>query len=300
MCNAKRYVLAMGSVILALAIAAPATPAAEKVHVQGKQGKLKQELFAGEATVEHNLPAISGVEAMVDEAGASASVRAMRADERATVLEESRKVKANIDLWSQRIHGKLAEVKKRLDALDLHEIDSERVFVDDFAEILDDLDGEARAIEQAWSTVRGEYGLWREALAKAPDSYRAVAAMFESKAAEHDDASLKLHYADFAAVAHKFAKRYENKSSQAAEGQLQLERQMVFVGRSRELIRDITSLLETVPATDEGVEVAIFCRRVNEYIKVFETSVKMLKGMADQLGEDEEPARPAPIPPVAA
>jgi hypothetical protein len=192
-------------------------------------------------------------------ANVAASAAPLSAVQQAKILEESRKVKTNLELWPQRVRAKLAEVKLRLDSLDLQQIKSQRIVVADFEELLETVDEEAEAIEQAWTSVKGEFSLWRDAVKQAPDSYRAVAAVFEAKAAELDDETLKIHYADFALASHKLAKKYEEKSRHMASQQLDIERQMAFVGKSREFIKHVRLFLAAVPATEEGLEVEAFC-----------------------------------------
>lgn len=209
----------------------------------------------------------------------------------AKILEDSRKLKTNLELWPERVRAKLDAVKLRLDTLDLQQIESQRLVVGDFEEVLELVDEEAAAIEQAWTSVKGEFSLWQDAVAQAPDSFRAVAAVFEAKAAKLDDATLKSHYADFASASRKLAKKYEDKSSQMATQQLEIEWQMEFVGKSREFIKDVKSFLATVPATEEGLEVEVFCKRLNDYIHAFQASVKLLKSMGDQLGEEKQPPK---------
>jgi hypothetical protein len=205
------------------------------------------------------------------------------------ILQQSHKIKANLELWPERVRAKLDAVKLQLDSLDLKQIESQRLLVGDFEELLDLVDEEAGAIEEAWASVKGEFSLWRDAVSQAPESFQAVASVFEAKAADVDDATLKLHYADFASASRSLAKKYEEKSSAMATQQREIERQMAFVGKSREFIKDVKSFLAAVPATEEGVEVEVFCKRLNAYIKAFQTSVELLKGMATQLGDEKQP-----------
>src|SRR5689334_11095080 len=94
-----------------------------------------------------------------------------------TILRQAKKVKNDLEIWPVRVQEKLAQVKESLDSLDLQEIKMQRGAVNDFEELLEVVDTEAEAIEDAWGSVKGELALWRDAVTKAPDSFRALASV---------------------------------------------------------------------------------------------------------------------------
>ena len=103
-------------------------------------------------------------------------------------------------MWSERFRERLAEADKRFRTLDLNEITSLKVVASDIAEILNDLDEEAKTIVDSYGQVMSAFGLWKEAVARAPESFRAVAAEFERKAGQIEQPEIKSYYADFAAT----------------------------------------------------------------------------------------------------
>ncbi|MBS0202908.1 MAG: hypothetical protein JSS49_08430 [Planctomycetes bacterium] len=205
-------------------------------------------------------------------------------------LEHSRKVRANLEMWPERVRRRLTEAEQRLKGLDLKEIKTQKMFAQDFDEILQDLDEEALAIQDAFGKITTDLLLYREAVAQAPASFRGVAAAFEKKATESDDLSLKGHYADFAATSHKLAERYEAKYKTLITLEKELATKLQFVAKSRIFIADVKDFISTIPATEEGLEVEAFVKRLNAYVTVFQDSIKMLKGLSDQIGQ--EPTSP--------
>lgn len=230
----------------------------------------------------------------------AASSAPISSDRQADLLEQSRKVKSNLDLWPTRVKGKLQEVSRQLETFDVREITSQRIALDDFAELLDMIDEGAAAIEESWADVKGEFALWRDAVTKAPDSFRALSSMYEATAAGEDDETLKLHYADLASASRKLAEYYEKQSRELDGQQQEIQRKVAYVGRSRTYIKRVKEFLATVPATAEGADVQAFCQRLNEYIKAFHESVGLFKGLADKLSQGQKPSKPAPQPPAEA
>jgi hypothetical protein len=110
-------------------------------------------------------------------------------------IEQSRKIRANLEMWPDRVHRRLAEAEQRLKGIDLREIQGPVLLAQDFEEILSDLDEEAAAIQDAFGKITTDLTLYQEAVAQAPASFRAVGAAFEKKAADCDDPVLMEHYA---------------------------------------------------------------------------------------------------------
>lgn len=204
-------------------------------------------------------------------------------------IEQSRKVRANLEMWPERVRHRLAEAEQRLKGLDFQEIKTQKLFAQDFHEILTDLDQEAAAIQEAFSSVTTDLELYREAVAQAPASFRSVATAFEQKALENQDPSLKGHYADFSSTSRNLAQRYEDKHKSLVSLEKELKEKLIFVTKSREFIADVKDFVSTIPATEEGLEVEAFVKRLNAYINVFQDSIKMLKGLSDQVGKESAP-----------
>ena len=206
-------------------------------------------------------------------------------------MEQSRKIRANLEMWPQRVHRRLMEAEQRLKGIDLREIQGQVLLAQDFEEILADLDEEAAAIQDAFGKITTDLKLYQEAVAQAPASFRAVAAAFEKKASDCDDPVLKGHYADFATTSLSMAARYEEKHKFLVALERDLEAKLKFVARSRAFIGDVKSFLSTIPKTEEGIAVESFVKRLNAYVNVFQDSIKMLKGLSDQIGK--EPVSPS-------
>jgi len=205
-------------------------------------------------------------------------------------IEQSRKIRANLEMWPDRVHRRLAEAEQRLKGIDLREIQGQVLLAQDFEEILSDLDEEAAAIQDAFGKITTDLTLYQEAVAQAPASFRAVGAAFEKKAAECDDPVLMEHYADFASTSRSLALRYEEKHKFLLALERDLESKLKFVARSRAFISDVKSFLSTIPKTEEGIAVESFVKRLNTYVNVFQDSIRMLKGLSDQIGK--EPVSP--------
>lgn len=205
-------------------------------------------------------------------------------------IEQSRKIKANLEMWPQRVRDRLTEANTRLKGLDFQQIKTQRLFASDFMEILEDLDEEASALQDSFSKVTTDLVLYREAVAQAPASFRALATAFEQKATENDDESLKIHYADFSAVSRSLATRYEAKHKTLLTLEKNLADKMAFVTKSRKFILDVREFISTIPSTEEGLEVERFVERLNTFVTVFQESIQMLKGLSDQVGK--EPTSP--------
>jgi len=243
------------------------------------------------------VPGIASAQSSGREAGLGNTQEVNRAElpVAADPFQQSQKIKANLEVWPERMARRLAEANQRVTELDLKEIKAHRMLVQEFGTILDDIDEEAAAIQDAFSKVTTDLKLYQEALVQAPASFRAIAVAFETKATASDDITLKENYADFAAVSRSMANRYEARSKSLVTTERDIQDKIIFVAKSRVFISDVKQFLSTIPANEAGIEVERFVKRLNLYIKTFQDSVRMLKNLSEKLDtESSSPGSPQP------
>lgn len=208
---------------------------------------------------------------------------------------QSQKIKANLEVWPDRMARRLTEANQRVTELDLKEIKAHKMLVQEFGAILDDIDEEAAAIQDAFSKVTTDLKLYQEALAQAPQSFRSIAAVFEAKASTCDEITLKENYADFAGVSRSLANRYEARAKTLVTTERDIQDKVVFVAKSRVFIADVKQFLAQIPANESSLEVDRFVKKLNDYIKTFQDSVRMLKNLSEKLdSESSSPKSPEP------
>jgi hypothetical protein len=208
------------------------------------------------------------------------------------VFERAKAVKTSLSVWSERMHKSLDELKRLESKLDLREIDAQKVVLDDFGTILADVRSEAEALLAARDKFQMDFRLYRQALVQAPSAFEAVAKDFERKAGEESEQSLKEHYVDFAKSAKSLARTYATRVKEIDAQEVQTAKKIVFVERSIRFVDDVHRFLEVIPATNEGVEVQRYIKRINEYIHVFHETFNLLKGTVDKIAEPQ----PGPSP----
>ncbi|MFN0054001.1 MAG: hypothetical protein ACKV0T_17620 [Planctomycetales bacterium] len=208
-------------------------------------------------------------------------------------LEQSKKLKADLEVWPERVRKQLAAIEAKLQGMDLKQVRAERMLADDFAEVLGRLDDEAQLIEESYAGITPILGRWREAVEKSPLVFRALGAAFDEKAAESDEKDLKTHYADFASAARTLAGKYDQKAKTLATLETDLQRKLQYVGKSRKFIGDVRQFLAAIPASEEAIEVERFAKRLNAYIAVFNDAVKSLKDLSHEVGSERQ-APPSP------
>lgn len=213
-------------------------------------------------------------------------------------LKAARPVKANIDTWGSRVAKSVQEFEERVQALDLHRIDHQRLAVTELRHILDDVQQAADSILEGYAPFQTNVELYARALAQAPPTFTALAESFQKKAGEQDHQDLAGVYADFAETSRRLAKKYLARRQELLRQQQDVEQKIRFVRQSKLVIKDVQELLEVIPATEEGEVVETYIRRINEYVDGFLKVIQAVKGTADKIGEPKPSASPEkPIQP---
>lgn len=202
--------------------------------------------------------------------------------------QEQRQVKANIELWQDRVQKKLQQVDRIVSGLDLRQIESQKMAVDSLLEVLNQLDEEARSIVSAHQQVKPDLKLYREALLKAPAVFRKIADGLDKKASERQAGLIKTGYADFASEARKLAANYESQAAGVGGLEAELAQKMALVYESQQFIADVRELLKAIP-TSHGIETQKFVERLNVYISVLRQAIDAMKGAADRISEPQSP-----------
>lgn len=214
------------------------------------------------------------------------------------LAQRKEEVRANIELWEDRVRTKLQQIDQILAGLDLEQIQSRSIAVRKLCEILDDLDEEALAIIDAHTQVGPDLKLYRQALLQAPDVFRRIAEDLDKRATEKKSTFIKEAYADFAAEARNLATSYETKAGAIDTLQNEIDKKMEFVVESREFITDVRGFLRAIP-TDHGLETETLINRINAYIQVFQEAIDAMKGVADSIGGQPQPTAPTDAPEAA-
>jgi hypothetical protein len=212
--------------------------------------------------------------------------------DRREAMEKGREIKANVDLWGERVRRKCQETEKVLQGLDLKKIEGQKVAKDQLLDLLDELDLEAAQILDAYSSVITDLRMYRKAVAAAPAALDAMAVEFERKAEGVQSEQLKAAYADGSAMVRKMARGYETRSKSTDGTEANMEKQIGFVRESRTFIQDVKELLDVLP-TEKGLETEKWVERVNTYIESFQNVVHLIKETGTKLGE--EPTTPTRV-----
>jgi ribosomal protein L10 len=199
-------------------------------------------------------------------------------------------MRANIELWEDRVEAKIEKLVKSLQGLDLKKIQNQKITVDELQSILDELDEEAQAILNAHGQLGPDLKNLREALSKAPAVFRAIGEKLAKRASETKSQELKEAYADFASEAQALAVTYEKRSAGAGNLDKDLAKKMELVKDSRVFITDVREFLDAVPTT-HGIPTEKLIERINKYIAVFEDTIRTIKGVSERIGEEESPSR---------
>lgn len=215
----------------------------------------------------------------------------------ANPFDRGKEVRANVELWEERVRNKLAAIDKMLQGPQgsLQKIEAQKIAKETLNELLDDLEDEAVAIIEAHGSVEPDLRLYRQALMQAPQVFRAMADAFDDKAEKETDLFFKEGYVDFSAAARKLADSYETRVAGLDAVERDLAAKMTFVHKGRKFTADVREFLNAVP-TDYGLETEKLIKRLNAYIETFEAAVKSLKGVANKLGEEPAPAASPPQP----
>lgn len=221
------------------------------------------------------------------------SAKGGAAVERRDAMEKGREIKANVDLWGERVRRKCLETEKVLQGLDLRKVNGQRIAKQQLIDLLDELDLEAAQILDAHSSVITDLRMYRKALAAAPATLDAMAVEFERRAEGVQNEHLKASYADFSAMVRKMARGYESRSKSMDGTEANMEKQIGFVRESRTFIQDVKELLDGLP-TENGLETEKWVERVNTYIESFQKVVHLIKETGTKIGE--EPTAPTRVP----
>ncbi len=222
--------------------------------------------------------------------GLSGQVAAGLPANSASDLEERKvQMKASVEMWESRVRKRLTLVEEITRTMDLRQIQTQRLAVDELREVLSDLDEEARAILEVYSGLGSDLKLYRAALEQAPSVFVRIAADLEKKALEKKTPELAGAYADFAAQARRLAAGYEGRAKSIDGLESDLARKMEFVRESREFVKDAGELLDAIPSSQGGLETEKLVQRVNAYVKAFEDTLRAIKGVSDKLGPSPAP-----------
>lgn len=209
---------------------------------------------------------------------------------------EKQQVRANVELWENRVRAKLQQVDRIVTGLDLRQIKTQKMAVDSLIDVLNQLDEEARSIIAAHEQVKPDLKLYREALLKAPGVFKKIADNLDKRATENKSTLIKTGYAEFASEARKLAARYEAQAAGVENLEVEVAKQMAVVQESREFISDVRELLRAIPAS-HGIETQKLVERLNVYIDVLHEAIEAMKGAANRIGEPQSPTQePKPVP----
>jgi len=220
------------------------------------------------------------------------AARGQAVGDRRDAMEKGREIKANVDLWGERVRQKCLETEKVLQGLDLRKVNGQRIAKQQLTDLLDELDLEAAQILDAHSSVITDLRMYRKTLSAAPATLDAMAVEFERRAEGVQNDQLKASYADFSAMVRKMARSYETRSKSMDGIEANMEKQIGFVRESRTFIKDVKELLDGLP-TENGLETEKWVERVNTYIESFQKVVHLIKETGAKIGE--EPTTPTRV-----
>lgn len=195
---------------------------------------------------------------------------------------EANLMKSALKTWQDRVVSKQVKINQILAALELDKLANEIRLKQNMLQLLELLDHEAAAIEQAFEEVTPDMRHYVKALNEAPDVYMQIAANFDRFAHETDDALFKTLYADFATDSRKLSKYYTSRATDVTALSGHIESQMKVVRESRVFVKRVSEYVRALP-TNYGLETERFAERLNGYIKTFNDSVKTMRGVAEQL-----------------
>jgi hypothetical protein len=213
-------------------------------------------------------------------------------EQKQSPFDKAKSVKTDLEVWSAKMRNSLDDVKRLESKLDLREIDATKIVLDSFRPVLSDVRAEAEAILAAHDKFVTDFRLYREAVKQAPPAFDAVSREFEKKAREETDEFLKAEYADFAKSAKALVKTYGRKLGELDQQAADIGKMVTFVERSIRFVDDVQRFLDVIPATNEGAEVQKYVKRLNAYIRGFQETFRLLKGVVDKMAEPQ----PTPSP----
>lgn len=193
-------------------------------------------------------------------------------------------VRANIEIWQERVRKRLETIEKMATTLDLRKIDSQKVAIEELLEMLQELDGEAKQIIDAHAGLGPDLKLYRQALEAAPAVFHQIANELEQRATTTKSSLLQQNYADFAAQSRTMADAYIQRVKGIDGLELELAKRMEFVVESRTFISDVQGFLAAVP-TQGGAETERLIGRINVYVDAFQEAISAMKGVANKIVE---------------